>query len=154
MGAPTGESLADRFEVLAALREEGLIRHLGVSNVDAVQFAEARSIAPVVALQNPQTDDRALLTDCEQAGIAYVPFFPLGGGHYELDTERLGKVAARHGATVAQVALASLLAASPVALAIPGTGSLDHLEENQAAGALELSEEDLADLGLSGRTSP
>jgi aryl-alcohol dehydrogenase-like predicted oxidoreductase len=141
-----GESLAERFEVLAALREEGLIRHLGVSNVDATQFAEARSIAPVVALQNLQTDDRELLAECEQAGIAYVPFCPLGGGRYELDTERLGKVAARHGATVAQVALASQLASSPVALVIPGTGSLDHLEENQAAGALELSEKDLADL--------
>lgn len=155
MGVTVGESLADRFQVLAGLREEGLIRHLGVSNVDATQFAEARSIAPVVALQNLQTDDRELLAECEQAGIAYVPFCPLGGGRYELDAERLGKVAARHGATVAQIALASQLASSPVALAIPGTGSLDHLEENQAAGALELSEEDLAEvfLGLGRRAS-
>lgn len=148
MGAPTGESLAERFAVLAGLRAEGLIRHLGISNVDAVQLAEARSIAPVVAVQNPHTDDQSLLTECEQAGIAYVPFGTLGGGRYEVDTERLGKVAARHGATVAQVGLAFLLASSPVTLAIPGTGSLDHLVENQAAGALSLSDEDLADLRI------
>ncbi|MGC4949086.1 oxidoreductase [Streptomyces sp. DT224] len=146
MGGPGGESVAERFAVLAALREEGLIRHLGVSNIDAAQLAEARAIAPVVCVQNPYVDDLALLAECEAAGIAYVPFFPLGGGHAPLDTSRLEKVAARLDATVAQVQLARLLASSPVMLAIPGTGDLTHLEENMAAADLVLSEEDLAEL--------
>ncbi|MFD4665557.1 oxidoreductase [Streptomyces halstedii] len=144
MTGPGGESIAERFEVLAGLREEGLIRHLGVSNVDAGQFAEARSIAPVAAVQNQHADDMAMLAECEEAGIAYVPYFPLGGGGNPLDAERLGKVAARLGATTTQVQLASLLAFSPSLLAIPGTGSLDHLEENMAAGGLVLTAEDLA----------
>lgn len=144
MTGPGGESIAERFEVLAGLREEGLIRHLGVSNVDAGQFAEARSVAPVAAVQNQHADDMAMLAECEEAGIAYVPYFPLGGGGNPLDAERLGKVAARLGATTAQVQLASLLAFSPSLLAIPGTGSLDHLEENMAAGGLDLTAEDLA----------
>lgn len=144
MTGPGGESIAERFEVLAGLREEGLIRHLGVSNVDAGQFAEARSIAPVAAVQNQHADDMAMLAECEEAGIAYVPYFPLGGGGNPLDAERLGKVAARLGATTTQVQLASLLAFSPSLLAIPGTGSLDHLEQNMAAGGLALTAEDLA----------
>lgn len=144
MTGPGGESIAERFEVLAGLREEGLIRHLGVSNVDAGQFAEARSIAPVAAVQNQHADDMAMLAECEEAGIAYVPYFPLGGGGNPLDAEGLGKVAARLGATTTQVQLASLLAFSPSLLAIPGTGSLDHLEENMAAGGLDLTAEDLA----------
>lgn len=80
MSGPGGESVAERFAALAALREEGLIRHLGVSNIDAAQLAEARAIAPVVCVQNPYADDLALLAECEAAGIAYVPFFLLGGG--------------------------------------------------------------------------
>ena len=146
MAGPGGESIAERFAVLAELRAEGLIRHLGVSNVDAAQFAEARAIAPVTAVQNQHTDDTGLLTECEEAGIAYVPYFPLGGGRTPLDTERLGKVAARLGATTAQVQIASLLASSPSVLAIPGTGSLNHLEENLAADGLGLSDEDLSEL--------
>ena len=150
MSAPGGESLADRFAVLAALREEGLIRHLGISNVDAAQLAEARSVAPVVAVQNhfhvQNTADTELLRQCEELGVAYVPFFPLGGGVSPIDAGRVEKVAARHGATNAQVALAWLLAISPVMLAIPGTGVPEHLEENIAAAALELTDEDLADL--------
>jgi aryl-alcohol dehydrogenase-like predicted oxidoreductase len=145
-----GESLGERFAVLAELREEGLIRHLGVSNVDAAQFAEARAIAPVAAVQNHfhvhHADDAALLRECAELGVAYVPYFPLGGGDRPLDTARLEKVAARHGATSAQVALAWLLATSPILLAIPGTGSPEHLEENVAAADLTLSEQDLADL--------
>ena len=149
MEPPHGESLADRFEALAALREEGLIRHLGVSNVDAAHLAEARAIAPVVAVQNQfhaaTRDDVELLTVCQEAGIAFVPFFPLGGGR-ELDDERLAKVAARHGAAVSQIGLAWLLASSPVTLAIPGTGSVSHLEDNMAVAGITLSDEDLADL--------
>ncbi|MEU5677049.1 aldo/keto reductase [Streptomyces rochei] len=149
MSPPHGESLGARFEALAALREEGLIRHLGVSNVDADHLAEARTIAPVAAVQNQyhaaHREDAELLGVCEEAGIAFVPFFPLGGGR-ELDDERLVKVAARHGATAGQIGLAWLLASSPVTLAIPGTGSPAHVEENVAAAGITLSDEDLADL--------
>ncbi|MFI7140848.1 aldo/keto reductase [Streptomyces massasporeus] len=147
MEPPHGESLAERFEALAALREEGLIRHLGLSNVDTGHLAEARAIAPVTAVQNhaAQGDEADLLAACEESGIAFVPFFPVGGGR-ELDDERLAKVAARHRATVPQIGLARLLASSPVALAIPGTGSLAHLEENMAAAAIALTDEDLAGL--------
>ncbi|MFB9834830.1 oxidoreductase [Actinoallomurus acaciae] len=144
------ESLGERFEALAGLREEGLIRHLGISNVGAGQLAEARSIAPVTAVQNHfhvhHADDLELLRQCEVLGVAYVPYFPLGGGDRPLEAERLAKVAARHDATAAQVALAWLLALSPVMLAIPGTGSPGHLEENVAASGLTLTEEDLAEL--------
>jgi pyridoxine 4-dehydrogenase len=150
MMAPAGESLADRFGVLAALREEGLIRHLGVSNVTAGQFAEARSIAPVAAVQNHfhvhHADDVDLLRQCTELGVAYAPYFPLGGGDRPLDQERLGKVAARHGVTTAQAALAWLLATAPVMLAIPGTGVPEHLEENVAAAGVTLTGEDLAEL--------
>jgi aryl-alcohol dehydrogenase-like predicted oxidoreductase len=147
---PSGESLGDRFAVLAALRDEGLIRHLGVSNVDAAQLAEARSIAPVAAVQNSfhvhHAGDAALLAQCAQAGIAFVPFFPLGGGNEPIDPARLEKVADRHRATVAQVALGWLLATAPCTLAIPGTGNLAHLEENMAAATLRLTPEDMDSL--------
>ena len=150
MGPPHGESLAERFEILAALREEGLIRHLGVSNVDAAHLAEARAIAPVVAVQNnfhiARRDDVAVLDACVADGIAFAPFFPLGGGRSDIKSERLAMVAARHGATIAQIALAWLLALAPITLAIPGTGSLPHLEENIAAGSITLTPQDLADL--------
>ncbi|WP_067178644.1 oxidoreductase [Microtetraspora niveoalba] len=151
MGAPGGASVADRFAALAELRAEGLIRHLGVSNVDAAQLAEARAIAPVVAVQNNfhvhDRGDVELMARCEKDGIAFVPFFPLGGGHRPIDATALATVTARHGATTAQVALAWLLASSPALLAIPGTGSLDHLEENMAAGRIRLTADDLAVLG-------
>ncbi|GAB2962579.1 aldo/keto reductase [Streptomyces pseudoechinosporeus] len=147
---PHGESVAERFEALAAMREEGLIRHLGLSNVDTGHLAEARAIAPVTAVQNhfhtAKRDDTEVLNACEEAGIAYVPFFPLGGGLSDLADDRIAKVAERHGATVPQIALAWLLASSPVTLAIPGTGSLAHLEENTAAGSISLTQEDLSDL--------
>ncbi|MEV5829537.1 oxidoreductase [Spirillospora sp. NPDC052242] len=146
---PGGESIAERFEVLAGLREEGLVRHLGVSHVDAAQLAEARAIAPVACVQNrfdvTMPQDAALLAECEAAGIACVPYFPLGGFGIP-DDARVARIAGRHGATPAQVLLAGLLALSPVMLAIPGTGSLGHLEENMAAADLRLTPEDLADL--------
>lgn len=149
MGAPQGESIAARFEALAALREEGLIRHLGLSNIDVGHLAEARTIAPVAAVQNQfhatQRGDADLLTACEEAGIAFVPFSPVGGGR-PFDDGRLAKVAARHGATVSQIGLAWLLASSAVTLAIPGTGSVSHLAENMASAGIILAEDDLADL--------
>lgn len=151
MEVPHGESIAERFEALAALREEGLIRHLGLSNVDAVQLAEARAIAPVAAVQNhfhiANRDDVDVLDACAADGIAFAPFFPLGGGMTDIENARLARVAARHGATVSQIALAWLLALSPVTLAIPGTGSLAHLEENLAARSVTLGPDDLAELG-------
>jgi pyridoxine 4-dehydrogenase len=150
MSLPAGEPIGDRFAALAELREAGLIRHLGLSNVDAGHLAEARSIAPVAAVQNnfhvQQPDDVALLDRCAELGIAYVPFFPLGGGARPLDPVRLEEVAGRHGVTIRQVALAWLLAISPVTLAIPGTGSLDHLDENVAAAGVRLTPDDLREL--------
>ncbi|MFJ9589291.1 aldo/keto reductase [Streptomyces acidicola] len=147
---PHDESVAERFEALAALREEGLIRHLGLSNVDAGHLAEARAIAPVAAVQNhfhaAKRDDTEVLAACEDDGIAYVPFFPLGGGLIDLTSDRMAKVADQHGATVPQIALAWLLASSPVTLAIPGTGSLAHLEENTAARSIVLTHKDQKDL--------
>jgi aryl-alcohol dehydrogenase-like predicted oxidoreductase len=152
MNPPGGEPIAERFAVLAGLREEGLIRHLGVSHVDAAQLAEARAIAPVAAVQNAfhvhATADAALLADCARTGTAFVPYFPLGGGRDPLDTTRLEKTADRHGASVQQVALAALLAVSPVVLPIPGTGSLAHLEENVGAAGIRLTKEDID--GLAG----
>jgi aryl-alcohol dehydrogenase-like predicted oxidoreductase len=143
-------SIAGPLETLLALREQGLIRHLGVSNVTAAEFDEARAIAPIACVQNlynvSQRDDDPLVDACADAGTAYVPFFPVGG-FQPITAGHLEAVAARHRATVPQVALAWLLARSPNILPIPGTGSLEHLEENIAAGALSLTPEDLAELG-------
>jgi pyridoxine 4-dehydrogenase len=148
----SGESVGERFEALARLRQEGLVRHLGVSNIDRAQLAEARAIAPVAAVQNHfhvhRQQDPGLINDCEANGIGFAPFFPLGGGTDPLDAARLEPVAKRHEATVLQVALAYLLARSPVMLAIPGTGSIEHLEENMAASRINLTAEDLADLAV------
>lgn len=150
MGDAGGEPLGARFAALAELRGDGLIRHLGVSHVDAAQLAEARAIAPVAAVQNhfhlQHRDDAKVLAQCEQDGIAYVPYFPLGGGPGRLDPASLAPVAARHGATPMQVALAWLLAVSPVTVAIPGTSTLAHLTENLAAADLRLTADDLAEL--------
>ncbi|MEV4003383.1 aldo/keto reductase [Actinomadura sp. NPDC049753] len=144
--APGDEPVGERFAVLAALREEGLIRHLGLSHVSLAQLEEARGIAPVAAVQNrfdvTRPQDAELLAVCERDHIAYAPYFPLGGFGIP-DDARVNAVAARHGATVPQVLLAGLLALSPVMLAIPGTGSPDHLEENVAAADLVLAPEDL-----------
>ncbi|WP_030448980.1 oxidoreductase [Actinocatenispora sera] len=141
--------LGKPLETLLALRDEGLIRHLGVSNVTPDQVAEARAIAPIACVQNMYNvavrDDDPLVDACAEAGIAYVPFFPVGGFR-PVTAERMDALAARHGATMPQVALAWLLARSPNVLPIPGTGSLAHLAENVAAGELRLTQEDLAEL--------
>lgn len=145
-----GTSLAGPLETLLALREEGLIRHLGVSNVTAEEFAQAREVAPIACVQNlynlARRDDDPLIDTCAEAGIAYVPFFPVGG-FQPVTAEHLDGIAARHHASVPQVALAWLLARSPNVLLIPGTSSVGHLEENVAAGELTLSAEDIAALG-------
>jgi aryl-alcohol dehydrogenase-like predicted oxidoreductase len=147
---PHGESIADRFAALAKMREEGLIHHLGLSNIDTGHLAQALDIAPVVAVQNnfhvANHDETAVLDACTQAGIAFAPYVPLGGGRTSIDSPALAKVAARHQATTYQVALAWLLALSPVTLAIPGTGSVAHLQENLAAGSITLTTDDLNEI--------
>ncbi|MBL1101645.1 oxidoreductase [Streptomyces coffeae] len=154
LGAVGGVSIGERFEALAALREEGLIRQLGLSNVSAEQLAEARAVAPVAAVQNRfgvlDQGDAALVDLCAEAGIAYLPFFALGGGHTALEGEGLRTVARRHGATEHQIALAWGLARSPSVVQIPGTASLAHLEENMAAARLVLDEDDMELLGRRG----
>jgi len=144
------ESIEARFEALAQMRSEGLIRHLALSNVTHEHLLEASTIAPVVAVQNSASDnvrdETGLLEACEASGTAFVPFFPLGGGTTDDDQGRIESVARRYDATVPQIALARLLASSPVALAIPGTGSIRHLEENIAAGDITLTPDDLAEL--------
>ncbi len=145
--APSEASIAERFEALAALQGQGLIRHLGLSNVTSAQVAEARGIAPVVCVQNHYNlvhrADDALLNELDEAGIAYVPFFPLGG-FSPLQSQALSDAAASLGATPMQVALAWLLQRAPNILLIPGTSSLAHLRENLAAAELALPEDALA----------
>jgi pyridoxine 4-dehydrogenase len=129
-------SIADRFGVLAALREKGLIRHLGLSNVSATQLREAQAIAPVVCVQNlynvVERGDDALVDACAREGVGFTPFFPLGG-FSPLQSGVLDDVAAQVGATPRQVALAWLLQRSPTMPLIPGTSSVAHLRENLAA---------------------
>ena len=140
---------ADSVGVLAELARAGKIRHLGISNVDALQLEVARRIAPIVSVQNEYNIENrqsdGVLAACEKAGIAFIPWYPLGAGR-ALRSARVKRIAARLGATPAQVALAWLLARSPVMLPIPGTGSIAHLEENAAAAALRLSAQDIAEL--------
>jgi pyridoxine 4-dehydrogenase len=146
---PQEGSIAEQVTVLADLRRKGLIRHIGVSNVTAAQVAEAQMITDVVCVQNnynlAHRHDDALINDLAGQGIAYVPFFPLGG-FTPLQSSTLNDVAAALGATPMQVALAWLLHRSPNILLIPGTSSLAHLRENLAAGRLTLSPQVLAEL--------
>ncbi|MFF1301982.1 oxidoreductase [Streptomyces sp. NPDC058307] len=147
------DSIAEHFGALAELREAGLIRHLGVSNVEPRHLAEAQAIAPVVCVQNRfGIDSRNRVTDemvriCGEQGIAFVPFFAIAGdvgeeGATTAHDEAVLAVARAHGATPAQVRLAWTLAQGPHVLAIPGTGNPDHLAENIAAGALRLGDEE------------
>jgi pyridoxine 4-dehydrogenase len=163
---PGDTPFAESFGALADLRRRGLIRHLGLSGVTTSQLAEAREIAPVVAVQNRfHIFDRSsadVLSACETAGIAFVPYFPLAAGMLRpgLDLSQappgmapaaeqlraLDEIADQYGATRPQVALGWLLGHSPVTLAIPGTSSLAHLEENVAATRLSLTGDDIAAL--------
>jgi pyridoxine 4-dehydrogenase len=151
---PQPGSLAEAFEALVELQRQGLIRHLGVSNATTEQVAEARAIAPIVCVQNMynlayRRDDELIDTLAAQ-GIAYVPFFPLGG-FSPLQSSALSAVAARLDATPMSVALAWLLRRSPNILLIPGTSSVAHLRENIAGAGLSLSGDDLAELDKIGR---
>ena len=154
-GNPSPDSLAEPFSVLADLRLRGLIRHLGVSVVDAGQVAEAQSIAPVVTVQNMYNlayrSDEALIASLAGQGISYTPFFPLGG-FSPLQSRALDTVAGRLGATPQAVALAWLLHHAPNILVIPGTSSVAHLRENLAAAELALPDDALAE--LDGITAP
>jgi pyridoxine 4-dehydrogenase len=147
-------SIAEQFGALAELRQQGLIRHLGLSTVSADQVAEAQSIAPVVCVQNRYNiacrGDDALVDATARQGIAFVPYFPLGG-FSPLQSDRLDAVAKRLGATPMAVALAWLLRRSPNILLIPGTSSVEHLRANVAGAALELPADAIAELDLIGR---
>ncbi|MFJ4359351.1 oxidoreductase [Streptomyces massasporeus] len=155
---PKWESIAEHFGALAELREAGLIRHLGISNVTPRHLAEARAIAPVVCVQNryaldrPDPDGDELLRVCGEQGIAFVPFYAVAGeaaeqGATSAHDEDVRAVARAHGASPAQIRIAWTLHQGPHVLAIPGTGNPDHLTENVAAGAIRLTDEELDRLG-------
>lgn len=141
---PKEGSLKPQLEALLALQARGLIRHIGLSNVTTTQIAEAQAMTPIVCVQNmynlAHRQDDELVDQLAQQGIAYVPFFPLGG-FSPLQSDQLNEVAASLNATPMQVALAWLLLRSPNILLIPGTSSPEHLKENLASGSLELSDE-------------
>uniref|UniRef100_UPI0035CC8610 aldo/keto reductase family oxidoreductase n=1 Tax=uncultured Sphingomonas sp. TaxID=158754 RepID=UPI0035CC8610 len=147
--APAEGSIAAPLKVLAELQREGLVRHIGLSNVTPTQVAEGRGIADIVCVQNEYNlahrGDDSLIDELAAAGIAYVPFFPLGG-FSPLQSTALSDVAADLGATPMQVALAWLLHRSPNILLIPGTSSVAHLRENLAVADLALSADALAKL--------
>src|SRR5213080_1346600 len=155
LDAPEPGSITEPFSVLAEMQREGLIKHLGVSTVNAEQVAEAQSIAPVVCVQNfyniAHRQDDSLIDSLAEQGIAYVPFFPLGG-FSPLQSEALSSVAARLDSTPMSVALAWLLRRSPNILLIAGTSSVAHLRENVAGAGVALSEDDLAELDKIGFT--
>ena len=144
---PAEGSLEAELTTLAELQEQGLIKHLGISNVTPAQLAQARSMAEIVCVQNAYNvahrGDDAMIGELGAAGIAYVPFFPLGG-FSPLQSAALDQVAADLGATPMQIALAWLLQRAPNLLLIPGTSSLGHLRENLAAAELVLTAEDVA----------
>jgi aryl-alcohol dehydrogenase-like predicted oxidoreductase len=144
LSTPEPGSIAEPFGTLVQLQQEGLIRHLGVSTVSPQQVAEAQSIAPIVCVQNfyniAHREDDGLIDSLAAQGIAYVPYFPLGG-FTPLQSDTLNSVAERLGATPMGVALAWLLGRSPNVLLIPGTSSVEHLHENVAGAALRLPED-------------
>ncbi|MFD5949226.1 oxidoreductase [Streptomyces collinus] len=151
---PKYDSIAEHFGALAELREAGLIRHLGISNVTPRHLAEARAIAPVVCVQNryaldrPDPDSDELLAICGEQGIAFVPFYAVAGeaaerGSTTAHDEHVRAVARAQGASPAQIRIAWTLHQGPHVLAIPGTGNPGHLTENVAAGAIRLTDEEL-----------
>ena len=151
--APEPGSIAEQIETLAELQQQGLIRHIGVSTVNAEQIAEAQSIAPVVCVQNlynlARRDDDSLIDSLAAQGIAYVPYFPLGG-FSPLQSSELEAVAKRLDATPMAVALAWLLQRSPNILLIPGTSSVEHLRDNIAGAGLALPADAVAELDAIG----
>jgi pyridoxine 4-dehydrogenase len=152
--APGDESVEEMFTALAQLQQKGLVRHLGLRNATSAQVAEAQRIAPVVCVQNHYNlvhrHDDAFIDELAGKGIAYVPFFPLGG-FTPLQSSALSDVAKKLDRTPMQVALAWLLHRAPNILLIPGTSSLDHLRENLAAASLKLPGDVLAQLETIGK---
>jgi aryl-alcohol dehydrogenase-like predicted oxidoreductase len=146
---PAEGSIEEALSTLAELQQQGLVRHIGLSNVTATQIAEGRKITAIVGVQNQYNlahrDDDALIDDLAREGTAYVPFFPLGG-FTPLQSSTLSDVARRLEATPMQVALAWLLHRSPNILLIPGTSSVAHLRENLAAASLTLPGDAIAEL--------
>ncbi|CAI8751007.1 MULTISPECIES: aldo/keto reductase family oxidoreductase [Pseudomonas] len=147
--SPTEDSIEESFTTLAELQRQGLIRHLGLSNVTAAQVKQAQGIAQVICVQNhynlTHRDDEQLIADLGRQGVAYVPFFPLGG-FTPLQSETLSSVATRLQASPLCVALAWLLQRAPNILLIPGTSSLAHLRENLTASELKIPAPMLAEL--------
>ena len=142
--------LEESVGTLVELHDEGKVAHIGLSNVDVDQLDRALELTPIVSVQNRYNPiDRAsddVLARCEERGIAFIPYAPVGGQDLRVG-DAVQAVAARHGVSPVQVAIAWLLARSPQMLPIPGTGSVGHLEENVAAAALQLSDQDLVELG-------
>jgi pyridoxine 4-dehydrogenase len=143
----------EQFEAIRDFQREGLIRHVGLSEVSVADIERARKVVPIVSVQNRyNVTDRKWEKEveyCEREGLAFIPWFPLSAG--ALDNATLHEVASHHGATVYQIALAWLLAHSPAMLVIPGTSSVDHLEENVAAAEIRLSKKDMKELDALGR---
>jgi aryl-alcohol dehydrogenase-like predicted oxidoreductase len=146
---PTAGSIEALLTIVADLQRQGLVRHIGLSNVTSKQIEEGRRICEIVCVQNmynvAHREDDALIDDLARVGIAYVPFFPLGG-FTPLQSTALNEVAARLGVTPMQVALAWLIQRAPNILLIPGTSSLEHLRENLAAASLKLPDDALTAL--------
>jgi aryl-alcohol dehydrogenase-like predicted oxidoreductase len=146
---------ADQFEVIAAMQKEGLIRHVGLSEVSVADMEEASKYFKVTTVQNlynlANRKSEAVLDYCEENGIGFIPWYPLAGGDLVEGHADARAVMDRHGASGSQIALAWLLKRSPVMLPIPGTGKVKHLEDNVAAAAIELSDEDFATLDRIGR---
>lgn len=146
---PAEGSIEEQVTVLAGLQQQGLVRHIGLSNVTPAQIAQGRSICKIACVQNhynlAHRDDDALIDDLAREGVAYVPYFPLGG-FSPLQSSTLSAVASRLGATPLQVALAWLLQRAPNILLIPGTSSVEHLKENLAASGMVLPEDALREL--------
>ena len=151
--APEDKPFEEPLTALVELKEQGLVKHIGLSTVSAKQLTEAQAITEIVCIQNfynlAQRDDDAFIDDLAKQGIAYVPYFPLGG-FSPLQSTELNEIAERLGATPMQVALAWLLHRSPNVLLIPGTSSVGHLRENLAAADLELDTETLKELDAIG----
>jgi pyridoxine 4-dehydrogenase len=142
--------LEESVGALAQLRAEGKVRHVGLSNVSEEQLDRAREIVPIVSIQNrysiAERDDDAVVDRCERDGLAYIPWYPLAAGRVAESSTPWERVARAHGATAAQISLAWLLRRSPAMLPIPGTNSIDHLEEDVAAAGLELTAEEFDEL--------
>lgn len=142
--------LETTIEALAELQAEGRVRHIGLSEVTLAELKRAEAVAPIASVQNryslSERQHEDVLAYCEDAGIAFIPWYPLGAGALSAPDGPLAGIAARLGARPGQVALAWLLARSPVILAIPGTTSIAHLEQNMAAAALRLSAADLVEI--------